>query len=568
MQSLNESPQSSTVEPASGGITAPLMIAYGSQTGNAEFLAIGAAEQARQRGLDVQLVSMDAIVLEDITQARFLLVVTSTYDDAEMPDNAKDLWVELADSNADFSSLTFAVLAIGDSMYEDFCWAGRQFDEKLAELGAHRLIERVECDIDFDITARDWVQMAIQLFQAATRSEEPTKTVTAVGATGTAATQEESLAKFANGWSRKAPFQAPLVEARRLSGEASDKEVFHYELDLTSSGIVYEPGDSLAVVSLNPSGLVDELIDYLGAESTAIVQGMDAPIHEVLSQRLEIRLPPRGLVALVGRYTAGAQIERLLADGDHESIDDWLWGKDVLDVLRMVPPGTIATSEILAELKPLAHRTYSISSSPRQNPGRVALTVSHVIYLAEGRTHVGAATSYLKSRSAGGAPVSVFLSRNPSFRLPDDDEAPIIMVGPGTGVAPFRSFLLERLARGARGKNWLFFGDRSRANDWLYEDEFRGWSEAGHLRFDLAFSRDQPGKRYVQHVIRENAAELVQWLEDGAYLYICGDSRHMAKDVENAVLDIVKEERGLTREDATAYIDELKLSKHFQQDVY
>ncbi len=373
-------------------------------------------------------------------------------------------------------------------------------------------------------------------------------------------------------WSKRSPFPARLVADRLLSGPGSAKEIRHYELDLGDSGIQYTPGDALAVLPVNSPALVDALLAAQGLDGGTDVGGTD--LRSRLSTELEISLPHRPLFKALAERDPDSELAAVLARGEKEALHRWLWGRDVLDLLHASRTVRFTADELCTVLRPLQPRAYSISSSPLRHPGRAHLTVASVRYgggaeNGGGRVHGGVCSTYLADRVDEGATVGVFPQPNRSFGLPDDDTAPVIMVGPGTGLAPFRGFLHERAARGATGPNWLFFGDQHRASDFLYQDELTALADHGLLdRIDLAFSRDQTEKVYVQARMAENGADLFAWLQDGAHFYVCGDAQRMAQDVDAALHRIVEVHGGLDADAARDYVKGLRTSKRYVRDVW
>lgn len=539
----------------------PIYILYGSQTGNAEGLAATAASTAKQHGLEPVVKALDEVELEELSTMRRVLIVTSTYGEGEMPDNAQLFWEALSSEHAErLEDMSFGVLAIGDTGYDGFCEAGKNLDTRLEQLGAKRLLARVDCDVDFEEAANTWIETALPLF--AEVEGGPDEVAASPAATDTAA-------PVASAYNRKNPYQSVLAVNRRLSGEGSGKEIRHYEFDLGDSGIHYEAGDALNVVPENNPELVNLLIERLGTKADAAVAKHDQPLAELLTRGFEISTPSRELIAAVEQRAGNADLSRLVQSGDKAALENWLWGKDTLDLLQLNPSLSLSADEFVGLLKPLQHRAYSISSSSLANPDRIHLTVASVRYVSGGRQRGGVCSTYLADRVQEGEQAGIFLTTNKSFRVPADKHAPVIMVGPGTGIAPFRAFLQERQASQAPGKNWLFFGDQTRASDFIYEDELTVMMKDGVLnRFDLAFSRDQAEKIYVQTRMRENGKELYAWLQDGGYFYVCGDASRMAKDVDQALHDVVAEHGGLDAEGATAYVNQLKREKRYLRDVY
>ncbi|WP_245650204.1 diflavin oxidoreductase [Millisia brevis] len=375
-------------------------------------------------------------------------------------------------------------------------------------------------------------------------------------------------------WNRKNPYAAEVLESRRMSGEGSEKDVRHYRFAIGDSGLEYQVGDGLGVRPINDPALVDAIIEALGASGDVEIAGKDADLRTVLSTQVEISVPSTDLLEAMDGRTHDGELEHVLATRDKQALEAWLWGRDVLDVLRMAPLGCLSPDEFVGLLGRLQHRTYSISSSPLSHPGEIHTIVSTVRYRSAERDRGGVCSTYLADRIETGDRVGVFILPNRSFRLPADDATPVIMVGPGTGVAPFRAFLHDRRGRGASGRNWLFFGEQHRASDYHYHEEFEEFLADGTLdRLDLAFSRDQPpaegvAKDYVQNHMLRHGADLYAWLEEGAQLYVCGDATRMAKDVDTALHRIVGEHGGLSDDAAEDYLSALRKDKRYLRDVY
>ncbi|MFL9609599.1 sulfite reductase subunit alpha [Methylobacillus sp. Pita2] len=539
----------------------PIYILYGSQTGNAEGLAATAASAAKQHGLEPVVKALDEVELEELGAMRRVLIVTSTYGEGEMPDNAQLFWEALSSEHAErLEEMSFGVLAIGDTGYDGFCEAGKNLDTRLEQLGAKRLLARVDCDVDYEEPANAWIEAALPLFAEVEGGPDEATAAPAAA---------DTPAPAASAYNRKNPYASTLAVNRRLSGQGSGKEIRHYEFDLGDSGIHYEAGDALNVVPENNPELVSLILERLNAKADAVVSKHDQPLAELLTRGFEISTPSRELIAAVEQRAGNADLSRLVQSGDKAALENWLWGKDILDLLQLNPSLNLSVDEFVSLLKPLQHRAYSISSSSLANPERIHLTVASVRYVSGGRPRGGVCSTYLADRVPEGGQAGIFLTTNKSFRVPADKNAPVIMVGPGTGIAPFRAFLQERRASEAPGKNWLFFGDQTRASDFIYEDELTAMMKDGVLnRLDLAFSRDQAEKIYVQTRMRENGKELYAWLQDGGHFYVCGDASRMAKDVDQALHDVVAEHGGLDAEGATAYVNQLKREKRYLRDVY
>jgi sulfite reductase (NADPH) flavoprotein alpha-component len=545
---------------AAGGapaVSAPatvLEVIYGSQTGNAEGVARSLHASAVARGLAVNVTELNEFGVERLKDTALALILCSTYNEGnegDMPDNAVLFWRDLISDDAPtLTGLRYSVLALGDDGYFDFCHAGQLIDDRLAELGAERLTDRLDLDIYFEDPAEQWNADMVERIAA----ELPVSEVL------------DLPQPVASGpvWDRRNPFEATLIESRPLSKAGSEKDVRHYELDLAGSGIAYTAGDSLAVLPVNDPALVDLILQRLAIPRDTEFGGV--PLGDLLLHEWEIRTPSPDLLDEIASRDPGGELAKVVAD--REALEEWLYGRDILDLLNGSPDLIFKAVDLPRLFRPLQARQFSIASSPVSSPTAVALTVGTVRHGAP-REHGGVATTYLADRVRIGDKVKVYPQPNASFSLPADAAVPIIMIGPGTGIAPFRGFLQERQAQPQAGPAWLFFGDRSRAVDYLYEEDIAGWISDGTLtRVDLAFSRDQDAKQYVQTRMTENGAELFAWLESGASVYVCGDAERMAKDVEGALLSIIANHGGFDEAGARGYLDRLMLHKRYLRDVY
>ncbi|MGV3532201.1 MAG: sulfite reductase subunit alpha [Chthoniobacteraceae bacterium] len=531
----------------------PLLVLYGSQTGTAEGLARKLHQEALQRGLVSKMLAMDALQPADLVTAENVAVITSTYGDGEPPDNAQGFWNSLrSDEAPGLQNLKYAVLALGDTNYSAFCEFGKQCDARLQQLGAIPLHPRVDCDVDYDGPALSWRESLLQVLAEESSSIPP----------GDPAQP---------GYDRKNPFPARLLTNRLLSGAGSAKEVRHFEIALEGSALSYEAGDALGVLPSNCPSYVSELLVLLGCdgeEAVPLADGGETSLRHALIHYYDLGRPHRDLLEAAASRSGGEALRALLAPARAEELKQWLQGREVIDVLLSVTD-RFEPAEFARLLRKLQPRLYSISSSPNAHPGEVHATVGIVRYSTHGRDRKGVCSTFLADRCSESGQLPVFIQKSHGFRLPEDPSRPIIMVGPGTGIAPFRAFLEERRVSGATGQNWLFFGDQRAATDFLYREELESMRADGHLsRLDLAFSRDQPEKIYVQHRMQDAAAELWQWLEDGAHFYVCGDASRMAKDVDAALYEVVQRAGGLSQESAAAYIGKLKEEKRYQRDVY
>ncbi len=541
----------------------PLLILFGSQTGSAEGLAKRLAKESENRGFAPRVLALNEYEQANLAQGGKAIVVSSTWGDGDPPDNAANFWSWLqSDAAPRLESLQFAVLGLGDKNYSEFCGAAKKFDSRLENLGARRLVPRGECDADYETAAKNWVDGLWEKLQ-----------VSAV-ANGAATNGHTRLNGHAvatkSTFGKSNPFSSKLLKNVLLNKPGSVKEVRHYELSLDGSGLTYEAGDALGIVPRNCPALVNDLLAVLGSNGEEVVNVGNAsvPMREALAQHLEICRPSQELLSAVANRSPGNELAALLAPEHRDELKKWLWGRDVLDLIRLAGK-PFSTVEILPLLRILSPRLYSISSSPKAHPGEVHLTISAVRYESFGRGRKGVASTFLSDRIGDSDFVKVFVQPSHGFKPPANVEAPIIMVGPGTGIAPFRAFLEDRDLCGGKGKNWLIFGDQKRATDFLYEEQLTAWHENGHLtRLDLAFSRDQADKVYVQDRMLENSTALWSWLEDGAYFYVCGDASRMAKDVDAALHQIIASAGGKSADEAKAYVAKLKSEKRYQRDVY
>lgn len=533
-----------------------LSILYGSQTGNAEAIAHDVAELAKAHGLNPDTLSMDEIEADNFIKLEYLLIITSTYGEGEMPDNAQMLWEAInSDENIELNQMKYSVLALGDTSYDLFCKAGIDWDNRLEKLGAKRLYERVDCDVDFDDAAKTWINNTIPLM--------------ADGATlaSTGSNAVQTVEKYG----RKNPFPGKLVASRLLSSPDSSKEICHYEISIVGSELNYEAGDALNVIPVNCPKLVADIIKAIGCagDEDEPVNGELMPLTQALGDYFEIKLPGKELLNEIARRSGDQALNNLLERGDKDKLASYLWGRDTLDLLLQFPNMQFSAAEFLALLKPLQHRAYSISSSGKANPDTVHLTISSVRYNSHHRDHKGVCSTYLADLADENTAVHCFFSPNKVFRVPENNDLPMIMVGPGTGIAPFRAFLQEREFRKAKGINWLFFGDRNADTDFIYKDELDAMQKSGLLTtLDLAFSRDQQEKIYVQDRMREKGVELFNLLEQGAYFFVCGDAYRMAKDVDKALHEVIATQGNLSAEQAIEYVNQMKKDKRYVRDVY
>ncbi|OYW30940.1 MAG: sulfite reductase subunit alpha [Chthoniobacter sp. 12-60-6] len=501
----------------------PLLIAFGSQSGNAESLAKRLAREAAGRGFAARAAGLDSLQPADLIKEQNLLLITSTWGEGDMPDNAISFWdsINQNGSSPKLDGVQYSVLALGDKNYgETYCLAGRKLDARLAELGAKRIADRVDCDVDFDDLAKQWSAAAF----TALSGGNATAIVTAVPEAAVELEEE-------TGYTKKNPFAARLIANTSLNARGSSKDTRHIGFSLAGSGLTYEVGDALGVFVQNCTEVVDAVIAAHAFDPQADVplpDGGSAPLREALIKHYEVR-------SLYGKAAA---------------------------------PG-IPLTAFMENLRKLQPRLYSIASSVKAHADEVHLCIAAVRYNADGVPHKGVASTFLADRLPLGETTGIYFHAANHFRLPADLTKPVIMVGPGTGIAPFRAFLEEREATQAPGKNWLFFGDQKRVSDFLYHDQIIEWVQKGHLtRLDTAFSRDQEEKIYVQTRMLQAASELWQWLEEGAHFYVCGDAKRMAKDVDDALHTIIQTAGGKSADEAAAYVSQMKKEKRYARDVY
>ncbi|NNC78404.1 MAG: assimilatory sulfite reductase (NADPH) flavoprotein subunit, partial [Woeseiaceae bacterium] len=532
-----------------------LTILYGSQTGNGEQLAKDLEAAVRNKGFAVQLKSLADYKPAQLKRESLLAFVVSTHGEGDPPDDA-ELFREflLSRKAPKLEQLQYSVLALGDSSYLNFCQTGREFDARLEELGAKRIAALVECDLDYDADAQGWADSVLSKLPEQIDAPDNLPRLRAV----------ETGARH----DKHRPFAAEVLVNQKITAGESSKDVRHIELSLEGSGLHYEPGDSLAIIASNPPELVRQLIDELGVgdDSPVNVDDETLPLGDALSNELEITTASLGFLKSWSALADNEKLNSILADRDQ--LGELIATHQIIDVVRQFPakPGAQAFADSLRKLSP---RSYSIASSLNSNPDEVHLTVAAVRYDAFGSKHWGAASTFLADRIDDGDTVRVFVEPNNRFRLPEDNSADVIMIGPGTGVAPFRAFVEERAERSADGHNWLFFGDRNFSSDFLYQLEWQRHLKQGSLdRLDVAFSRDQAEKIYVQDRLQERAADLMEWIDRGAFVYVCGDAKQMAGDVDNALIEIISAHRNISSDDAAVELKELRRSGRYQRDVY
>jgi sulfite reductase (NADPH) flavoprotein alpha-component len=539
-------------------------ILYGSQTGNAQGLAEKAGKMLEERGFQVSVSVMSDFKPNNLKKVQNLLIFVSTHGEGDPPDNALSFHEFLHGRRAPkLDDLRFSVLTLGDSSYEFFCQTGKEFDQRLAELGGTRLYPRFDCDLDYDESAAEWLKGVVDGL-----SEGQGESAAQAPEVPAAAPQAVEVV-----YSRTNPFKAEVLENLNLNGRGSNKETRHLELSLEGSGLTFEPGDCLGIYPENERDLVDLLLEEIKWDPKEMVtvnkKGDVRPLKEAFIFDFEITVLTKALLRQVAKLSTNEELQELVSPGNEEKLKAYLEGRDLLDLVRGFGSWGGSAQEFVSVLRKMPPRLYSIASSFSANPDEVHLTIGAVRYDAHGRERKGVCSILCAERLQPGDTLPIYLQNNKHFKLPENPDTPVIMVGPGTGVAPFRAFMQEREETGTSGKSWMFFGDQHFVTDFLYQTEWQKWLKDGVLtKMDVAFSRDTDEKVYVQHRMLEHSKELFEWFQEGAAFYICGDKKNMASDVHNALLEIIEKEGGMSREKAEEYLAEMKQQKRYQRDVY
>ncbi|KMJ43688.1 sulfite reductase subunit alpha [Xenorhabdus khoisanae] len=563
---VNHQPQTEVETPAvSMQETVTLLSA--SQTGNARRLAEQLRDSLLAANLNVNLINAGDYKFKQISQERVLIIIASTQGEGEPAEEAVALYKYLYSKKApSMKDTVYAVFGLGDTSYENFCQAGKDFDNRLNELGAQRLLDRVDADVEYQEQAEQWHRQITDILQQ--RLSVQAKSATSAQSVSTQAISAAQMDSVGATYTKEMPLAASLLSNQKITGRGSDKDVRHVEIDLGDSGLTYQPGDALGVWFENDPALVDELITLLWLEGSeqVNVNGKLLPLREALISHIELT---QNTGIIVEKYATLAKDEKLLAlVADKQALQKYAQATPIVDMVRSVAAHPEA-QQFVDLLRPLTPRLYSISSSQSEVENEVHITVGVVRYDIEGRARTGGASGYLADRLQEDDGIRVFIEKNNNFRLPADPNTPVIMIGPGTGIAPFRAFLQERDSQGTEGKNWLFFGNPHFVEDFLYQVEFQRYVKDGLLtRIDLAWSRDQQHKVYVQDKLHEQGEEVWRWIQDGAHLYVCGDANRMAKDVEQTLLDIISQHGGMDTEQADEFLSELRLERRYQRDVY
>ena len=542
--------------PAPGGAAPELTILFGTESGNSEELADRTKKLATKAGFKPKVVNMADTDTKKLSGVKNLLVIVSTWGDGDPPDAAVPFYEEImGDGAAKFKDTQFSVCALGDTSYEQFCETGKRIDSRLEELGAKRIFDRQDCDLDFDDDWAKWSEGALQAFPVE-------KTVSVSPLAGVATATPGGTA-----YNKKNPFPATIEEKIVLNGTGSAKETLHLELALGGSGLQYEVGDSLALIPRNRDEDVQRVLMASGLSANTKFNG--GTLADALKTDFDITSLTSRIAGKYNDIAKNKSLDNLLSPGKKKEFSEWVWGRQLVDLLEEFPCKKLNPELLTGILRKMAPRLYSIASSPKAHPGEVHLTIAAVRYDTHGKDRVGVASTYVADRVDIEDQVPVYVHSNKNFRLPADSSTSIIMIGPGTGIAPFRAFVEEREATGATGKNWLFFGDQHYTYDFLYQLEWQNFLKEGSLdRLDVAFSRDQPHKIYVQDKLRESGAEIFRWIDEGAHVYVCGDASRMAHDVHSTLIEIISSEGGKSAEEAEAFLTEMKKAKRYQRDVY
>lgn len=558
---VNQQPGAVVAPAVAAPAAVTITLISASQTGNARRLAEQLRDDLLAAKLNVNLVNAGDYKFKQIAQERLLVIVASTQGEGEPAEEAVALHKFLFSKKAPkLPETAFAVFGLGDTSYEHFCQAGKDFDNKLAELGAQRLLERVDADVEYQESAQQWRQQIVAALQA----RVPAQSAAAVAVTPSGAVDEITSSPY----SKAAPLTAQLSVQQKVTGRNSEKDVRHIEIDLGDSGLRYQPGDALGIWFDNDPALVEELLAllWLKGDEQVSIDGQNISLSQALRSQLELT---QNTTLIVDKYAALSRDEKLIALlADKPALQHYAKNTPIVDMVRQAP-SDLNADQLVALLRPLTPRLYSIASSQAETENEVHITVGVVRYNIDGRPRTGGASGYLADRLEVDGDIRIFIEHNDNFRLPTNPEMPVIMIGPGTGIAPFRAFMQQREADGATGKNWLLFGNPHFTEDFLYQVEWQRYVKDGLLtRIDLAWSRDQADKIYVQDKLREQGAELWNWIQQGAHIYVCGDANRMAKDVEQVLLDVVALHGAMDAEQADEYLSELRLARRYQRDVY
>ncbi|MGY9369480.1 NADPH-dependent assimilatory sulfite reductase flavoprotein subunit [Citrobacter pasteurii] len=556
---LNQQPGTNAAAPAPAAEMPGITLISASQTGNARRVAEALRDDLIAAKLNVTLINAGDYKFKQIANEKLLIVVASTQGEGEPAEEAVALHKFLFSKKAPkLENTAFAIFGLGDTSYEFFCKAGKDFDSRLAELGGERLLDRVDADVEYQAAAAQWRERLVEVLKARAPAA-PSVQVAVSGAVNEVHTSP---------YTKEAPLSATLAVNQKITGRDSQKDVRHIEIDLGDSGLRYQPGDALGVWYQNDPALVKEIVELLWLKGTepVTVEGKTLPLADALEWHFELTVNTANIVENYATLTRSETLLPLV--GDKAQLQHYAATTPIVDMVRF-SPAQLDAQALVDLLRPLTPRLYSIASSQAEVESEVHITVGAVRFEVEGRARAGGASGFLADRVEEEGEVRVFIEHNDNFRLPENPQTPVIMIGPGTGIAPFRAFMQQRAADGAEGKNWLFFGNPHFTEDFLYQVEWQRYVKEGVLsRIDLAWSRDQKEKIYVQDKLREQGAELWRWINDGAHIYVCGDANRMAKDVEQALLEVIAEFGAMDIEAADEFLSELRVERRYQRDVY
>jgi sulfite reductase (NADPH) flavoprotein alpha-component len=537
-----------------------LTILYGSRSGNSQTIAEKLADKFNSNGISSKCFDMNDYPNKNLKSEKNIIVIVSTHGEGVPPTSAEEFYEFIHSKRAPkMKTMNYAVCALGDSSYEFFCKTGADFDKRFEELGATRLLERNDCDVDFEDSSELWIDKVYGAFIPVLKADIRLTTESI---------HKKSTSEKPSEYNKKNPFKALVLDKILLSGRGSQKENYHIELSVEGSGLKYKPGDALGIIPVNSPPLVDRLIDLKKFNAETIINnGVGSKsLRDILLHHYEISTLTKDVLSNYATITDNKQLHKII--NDNTLLRDYIYGRDVLDLLNDFP-ARFEPDELVGILRKLQPRLYSITSSQLAYEDEVHLIIGTVRYNGKGGLKEGVCSTYLSDRINIDDLLPVYIDHNPNFKLPENPETPVIMIGPGTGVAPFRGFVQEREANGSTGKNWLFFGDQYFTTDFLYQTEWQKYLKQGILtKMDVAFSKDSSEKIYVQHRMMQHAKDIYSWLQEGAHIYVCGDSKNMAPDVFKAVTKIVEDEGEISNEKALEYMRNMQKARRYHEDVY
>lgn len=534
-----------------------ISLLYGTQTGNAQKIISQAQSKFEQQGYKTQVSDLAEIDKNKLKQTQYVFIAVSTYGEGVPPPAIEGFYEFIHSKKAPkLNHIKFGVLGLGDSSYAQYCQTGKDVDAMFEKLGAKRIVDRTDVDLDWEDDAEAWTSKIVDKTNELSGTNNK-NTPTTIPLPSVISKQ----------YSKKNPYKAEILDRIKLNAKGSNKSVFHFELSLEDSGLTYQPGDAVGIIPKNPEPLVNDLISKLNFDGSSIYKnGFEDSVKNHLQKHYEISLLSKDFLVKYNEKAKNNKLASIIKTP--AKLKDFLDNNDVYDVINEFPT-KFSPEEFIPLLPKLKPRLYSIASSSKVYPDEVHLTVGELEYESNNRQKKGICSNMIAEQLTLDDDVEIYIDENPIFRLPEDDKKPIIMIGPGTGIAPFRAFVQERVARNAEGKNWVFFGEQHFTTDFLYQTEWQNYLKKGVInKFDVAFSRDQAEKIYVQHKIEQNASEFYNWLEQGAIIYVCGDKDKMAKDVLETITKVIETEGKLSKADAEAYVKKLRSGKRYLEDVY